>query len=64
MARFSGSKGDQAQRGSFIVRIRDDAWGARSGVGAAGGAVALMVELLSGYPTLPERAPPVVVSAW
>ena len=44
-------KGDQAQQGSVIVRTRDDAFGAGSGVGAGGGAVALMVELLSGYPT-------------
>lgn len=38
------------------MRKRDDAWGARSGLGAGGGAVALMVDLLSGYPTLPESA--------
>ena len=63
-ARFSGPKGDQAQQGLVIVRTRDDAWGGRSVVGAGGGAVALMVELLSGYLTLPERAPPVVVSVW
>ena len=55
--RFRGHKGDQAQQGSVIVRTRDDAWGAQSGVGAGGGAVALMVELLSAYPTLPESAP-------
>ena len=46
--------GDRTQQGSVITR--DDAWGAHSGVGAGGGAVALM-ELLSGYSTLPEGAP-------
>ena len=55
--RFRGHKGDQAQHGSVIVRTRDDASGTRSGVGAGGGAVALMVELLSVYPTMPESAP-------
>ena len=58
---ISGPKGDQAQQGSVIVRTRDDAWGTRSGEGSGGGVVALMVELLSGCPTLPERAPPPVV---
>ena len=55
--RFRGHTGDQAQQGSVIVRTRDDASGTRSGVGAGGGAVALMVELLSVYPTMPESAP-------
>ena len=45
---FPGRKGDQAQQGSVIVHPRDDAFRARSGVGAAGGAVALMGELLPG----------------
>ena len=54
---FRGHKSDQAQQGSVIVRTRDDAWRGRSGVGAGGGAVALMVELLSGSRTLPESAP-------
>ena len=48
--RFHGHKVDQAKQGSVIVRTRDDASGTRSGVGAGGGAVALMVELLSVYP--------------
>ena len=47
--RSRGHKGDQAQQGSDIVRTRDDAWGR--------GTVALTAELLSGYPTLPERSP-------
>ena len=55
--RFRGHTGDQAQQGSVIVRPRNDALGTRSGVGAGGGAVALMVELLSVYPTMPESAP-------
>ena len=54
--RFRGHS-DQAQQESVIVRTRDDASGTRSGVGAGGGAVALMVELLSVYPTMPESAP-------
>ena len=54
---FLGHKCDQAQQGSVIVRTRDDAWKVRSGVGSGGGVVALTVELLSGYPTLPENAP-------
>ena len=54
---YRGRKGDQAQQGSVIVRTRDDARGARSGVGAGGGAVALMVEPLSSYPTLPDSVP-------
>ena len=45
------------------MRTRDDASGTRSGVGAGGAAVVLTVELLSGYPALPENAPPVAVSA-
>ena len=40
--RFRGHKGDQAQQGSVIVRTRDGAGGVRPGVGAGGGAVALM----------------------
>ena len=39
------------------MRTRDDASGTRSGVGAGGRAVALMVEPLSVYPTLSESAP-------
>ena len=47
--RFRDHKGDEAQQGSVIVRTRDDASGTRSGVGAGGGAVALMVELPVSY---------------
>ena len=63
--RFRGQTGDQAQQGSVIVRTRDDASWTRSGVGAGGGAVPLMVELLSVYPTMPGSTPfLVVVSVW
>ena len=56
--RFRGHKNVQAQQGSVVGRTRDNAWGQRSRVGAGGGdAVALMVELSPGYPTLPENAP-------
>ena len=55
--RSHGHEGDQAQQGSVIVRSRDDASGTHSGVGAGGGAAALLVDLLSVYPTLPESAP-------
>ena len=55
--RFRSQKGHHAQQGSVIVCSRDHAWGTRSGVGAGGGAVALMVELLSVYPTMPDSAP-------
>ena len=40
-----------------LYRTRDDPSGTRSGVGAGGGAVALMVELLSVYPTMAESSP-------
>ena len=54
---FRGHKGDQDQRGDVRVRTRDAARGPRSGYRADGGAVALMVELLSCHPTLPDSAP-------
>lgn len=54
---FRGPKGDQEQRGNVRVRTRDDVHGARSGYRADGGAVALMVDLLSCHPTLPDSAP-------
>ena len=54
---FRSHKGDQAQQGSGFVRTRDCTGGPFSGVEAGGGAVALRVELLSGYPVLPESAP-------
>ena len=45
------------RRGDVRVRTRDAARGPRSGYRADGGAVALMVELLSCHPTLPDSAP-------
>ena len=53
---FGGHIGDQIQQGSAIVRTRDEALGAHSGVGAGDDAIALR-ELLSGYSTLREGAP-------
>lgn len=55
--RFRGHKGDQEQRGNVRVRTRDETHGPRSGYRADGGAVALMVELLSCHPTLSDSAP-------
>ena len=54
---FRGHKGDQEQRGNVRVRTRAHVRGPRSGYRADGGAVALMVELLSFHPTLPDSAP-------
>ena len=54
---FRGHKGDQEQRGNVRVRTRDETHGPRSGYRADGGAVALMVELLSCHPTLPDSVP-------
>lgn len=47
---FRGHKGDKKQRGNVGVRTRDEIG---PGYRADGGAVALMVELLSCHPTLP-----------
>ena len=41
----------------MCIRDRDEIHGPRSGYRADGGAVALMVELLSCHPTLPDSAP-------
>lgn len=54
--RFRGNKGDREQRGSLIVRTRDECRGPRSEVDAGGGAVAVLVELLSVHPALPRNA--------
>ena len=53
--RFRGHKGDQAGGGSIVVRTRDEASGARSGLRSDGAAVALMVELLSCGAMPPEH---------
>lgn len=54
---YRGHKGDPEQRGSVIVRTRNVCRGPRSKVNAEGGAVAILVELLSIHPTLPKNAP-------
>ena len=55
--RFRGHKGDQAQVGSVVVRTRSEVRGPRSGLDEGGGAVALMVALLSCHAALPKHAP-------
>ena len=55
--RFRGHKADPFQLGSVRARTRDDVRGPQSGYRAGGGAVALMVELMSCHPTLPDHAP-------
>ena len=54
---FRGHKGDQAQAGSVIVRTRSEVRGPCSELGDGGGAVALVVALLSCFAALPEHAP-------
>ena len=55
--RVRGHKGDQDQIGSVCMRTRDDITGPRAGYRADGGAVALMVELMSCDRSLPASAP-------
>ena len=51
---FRGSKGDQLRKGAVISRV----WvGSSRPVGAGGGAVDLMLELVSCYSFLPSSAP-------
>ena len=52
--RFRGSKGDQLRKGAVISRVRA---GSPRPVGAGGGAVDLMLELMSCYLCLPSSAP-------
>ena len=52
-----GQKGDQDQIGEVRARTRDETSGPQSGYRADGGAVALMVELMSRYATWPNDAP-------
>ena len=54
---FRGHKGDQDQIGEVRARTRYEISGPQSGYRADGGAVALMVELMSCYATLPDDAP-------
>ena len=55
--RVRGHKGDQDMIGSVRVRTRDEITGPRSGYRAGGGAVALMVELMSCHRSLPASPP-------
>lgn len=55
--RFRGHKGDQLGEGSVIVRTREAVSGAYPGLRGGAGAVALMVELMSCHPSLPDNAP-------
>ena len=55
--RFRGHKGDQGQAGNILVRTRKDVRGVGSSLREDGGAVALLVELLSVHPDLPSAAP-------
>ena len=55
--RFRGHKGDQAQQGSSVIRVRDVSHGPHSQIGAGGGAVALLVELMSCHMALPGNTP-------
>ena len=52
--RFRGSKGDQLRKGAVISRVRA---GSPMSVGAGGGAVDLMLGLMSCYLFLPSSAP-------
>ena len=55
--RFKGHKRDQEHIGSVRVRTRDEVRGSRSSYRADGGAVALMLELMSCCPGLLHHAP-------
>ena len=55
--RFRGHKGDQSEMGACVTRVRDVARGASSQIGAGGGAVAVLVELMACHLALPENAP-------
>ena len=52
--RFRGSKGDQLRKGAMLSRVRK---GRSRPVGAGGGAVDLMIKLMSCYLFLPLSAP-------
>ena len=54
---YRGHKADQLQERTVRERTRDEVYGPRSGYETGGGAVALMVELMSRHPTLPDHAP-------
>ena len=52
--RFRGSKGDQLRKGAVVTRVRK---GPSMRVGEGGGAVDLMIQLMSCYLFLPSSAP-------
>ena len=52
-----GQKGEQDQIGEVRARTWDETSGPRSGYRADGGAVALIVELMSRHATWPDDAP-------
>ena len=52
-----GQKGDQDQIGEVRAGTRDETSGPKSGYRTDGGAVALMVELMSRHATWPDDAP-------
>ena len=54
---FLGHKGDQGHAGNILVRTWKEARGVGSSLREGGGAVALLVELLSVHPNLPSAAP-------
>ena len=62
--RVRGRKGDQDQIGSVRVRTRDEITGPLAGYRAGGGAVALMVVLMSCHRSLPASAPLSSYNCW
>ena len=54
--RFKGHKDDQKQIGSIRVRTRNEVRGSNSSFRVDGGAVALMLELMSCFSSLPDHA--------
>ena len=54
---FKGHMGDQEQMGSVRVRTRIEVNGSKSSFREDGCAVALMLELMSCFPRLPDHAP-------
>ncbi|CAN0426624.1 unnamed protein product [Pylaiella littoralis] len=56
--RFRSSKGDQLRQGAVLTRTRE---GTPHRVDEGGGAIDLVVELLSCFPSLPSHAPLVAV---
>ena len=55
--RFTGHTGDEEQMGSVHVQTRTEIRGPKSSFREDDGAVALMLELMSCFPSLPDYAP-------